>query len=125
VRQVEDDPRVRAPLRRVAKRAAVARHVGGDLDIRPDESRVLRAGVEVKLTKTAFRVPCELAASPDKVLRREALRDRVWGDGYFGDERLVDVHTRRRRTKIEADPAHPRLVVTVRGLGDRLGKRVA
>ena len=51
---------------------------------------------------------------------REALLDRVWGYDYFGDGRLVDVHVRRLRTKVEADPANPRHVVTVRGLGYRL-----
>ena len=48
------------------------------------------------------------------------LLDRVWGYGYFGDGRLVDVHVRRLRTKVEADPANPRHVVTVRGLGYQL-----
>ena len=51
---------------------------------------------------------------------REVLLDRVWGYDYFGDGRLVDVHVRRLRTKVEADPANPRHVVTVRGLGYRL-----
>ena len=50
----------------------------------------------------------------------ETLLDRVWGYGYFGDGRLVDVHVRRLRTKVEADAANPRHVVTVRGLGYRL-----
>ena len=50
----------------------------------------------------------------------DALLERVWGYGYFGDGRLVDVHVRRLRTKIEADPANPRHVVTVRGLGYKL-----
>ncbi len=54
------------------------------------------------------------------VLSREALLDKVWGYDYFGDGRLVDVHIRRLRTKVEADPANPRHVVTVRGLGYRL-----
>jgi DNA-binding response OmpR family regulator len=61
-----------------------------------------------------------LAAHPDKVFSREALLDRVWGYGYFGDGRLVDVHVRRLRTKVEPDPGNPRYVVTVRGLGYRL-----
>jgi DNA-binding response OmpR family regulator len=74
----------------------------------------------VKLTKTEFRLLCELAAAPDKVFSRETLLDRVWGYGYFGDGRLVDVHVRRLRMKIEPDPGNPRYVVTVRGLGYRL-----
>jgi DNA-binding response OmpR family regulator len=54
------------------------------------------------------------------VLSREALLERVWGYGYFGDGRLVDVHVRRLRTKVEGDAANPRHVVTVRGLGYKL-----
>ncbi len=82
--------------------------------------KVLREGVEVHLTKTEFRLLCELAESPGKVLSREALLDKVWGYDYFGDGRLVDVHIRRLRTKVESDAANPRHVVTVRGLGYRL-----
>jgi len=50
-------------------------------------------------------------------MSRPELLERVWGYGYFGDTRLVDVHVGRLRSKIEADPARPVLVVTVRGLG--------
>lgn len=48
------------------------------------------------------------------------LLERVWDRGFFGDERIVDVHMRRLRTKIERDPSDPQIVVTVRGLGYRL-----
>jgi DNA-binding response OmpR family regulator len=125
VDSVELHARIRALLRRTRRTPNAAQHLIGDLDIRPDEGRVLRAGVEVKLTKTEFRLLCELAAAPDKVFSRELLLDRVWGGGYFGDERLVDVHIRRLRTKIEPDPANPRHVITVRGLGYRLDRQVA
>jgi DNA-binding response OmpR family regulator len=114
--------RIRALLRRAGDLAKTTQHIFGTLDIRPDEGRVLREGVEVKLTKTEFRLLCELAAAPDKVFSRELLLDRVWGYGHFGDSRLVDVHIRRLRTKIEPDPANPRHVVTVRGLGYRLDR---
>jgi DNA-binding response OmpR family regulator len=97
-----------------------SRLVFGDLEIVPDEGKVLRAGTEVHLTKTEFRLLCELAQNPGRVFSREQLLDHVWGYGYFGDGRLVDVHIRRLRTKVEADPANPRHVVTVRGLGYRL-----
>jgi DNA-binding response OmpR family regulator len=122
---VELHARIRALLRRTRRTPNAAQHLIGDLDIRPDEGRVLRAGIEVKLTKTEFRLLCELAAAPDKVFSRELLLDRVWGGGYFGDERLVDVHIRRLRTKIEPDPANPRHIITVRGLGYRLDRQVA
>lgn len=113
--------RIRALLRR-AKPAGPGHHklVFGDLEIVPDEGKVLLAKRDLHLTKTEFRLLCELASSPGKVFSRESLLDRVWGYGYFGDGRLVDVHIRRLRTKVEADPANPRHVVTVRGLGYRL-----
>jgi YD repeat-containing protein len=63
---------------------------------------------------------CELAANQNKVLSREQLLDRVWGYDYFGDGRLVDVHIRRLRTKVEPDPALPRHILTVRGMGYKL-----
>ena len=113
--------RIRALLRRIRPSAqGHARLVFGDLELIPDEGKVLRQGVEVHLTKTEFRLLCELAESPGKVLSREALLDKVWGYDYFGDGRLVDVHIRRLRTKVESDAANPRHVVTVRGLGYRL-----
>ena len=90
------------------------------MEVVPDEGKVLRDGDEIHLTKTEFRLICELAQNPGKVLSREQLLDQVWGYGYFGDGRLVDVHIRRLRTKVEEDPANPRHVVTVRGLGYRL-----
>ena len=88
------------------------------LDI--DAGRCHRNGVDQHLTVTEFRLLTELASPPDRVLSRQALLDRVWDRGYFGDERIVDVHIRRLRTKIEVDPSEPRIVVTVRGLGYRL-----
>jgi DNA-binding response OmpR family regulator len=113
--------RIRALLRRA--RPAKPGHpklTFGDLEIVPDEGKVTLAGREVHLTKTEFRLLVELAQNPGRVFSREALLDKVWGYGYFGDGRLVDVHVRRLRTKVEADPANPRHVVTVRGLGYRL-----
>ena len=92
----------------------------GDLEIIPDAGVVKRNGQELHLTKTEFRLLCELAGSPGRVFSREQLLERVWGYDYFGDGRLVDVHVRRLRTKVEADPAHPRYVVTSRGLGYKL-----
>ncbi len=82
---------------------------------------VLRRGdEEVHLTVTEFRLLCEMADVPGHVLSRRTLLERVWDHGYFGDERIVDVHVRRLRTKIEVDPSQPTLLVTVRGLGYRL-----
>ena len=113
--------RIRALLRRIRPVApGHSRLVFGELEIIPDEGKVTRSGEEVHLTKTEFRLLCELAQNPGRVFSRESLLDKVWGYDYFGDGRLVDVHVRRLRTKVEADPANPRHVVTVRGLGYRL-----
>ena len=113
--------RIRALLRR-AKPSATghAKLQFGNLEIIPDEGKVLLDHNEVVLTKTEFRLLCELAHDPGGVFSRELLLDKVWGYGHFGDGRLVDVHIRRLRMKIEVDPANPTHVVTVRGLGYRL-----
>jgi DNA-binding response OmpR family regulator len=113
--------RIRALLRR-------SRHEGedpavlsfGDVEIEPEAGVVRRAGEEVHCTRTEFRLLCELANHPGKVLSREQLLERVWGYDYFGDGRLVDVHVRRLRTKVEPDPASPRFILTVRGMGYKL-----
>ncbi|MEY3977653.1 MAG: DNA-binding response regulator [Actinobacteria bacterium] len=113
--------RIRALLRRI--KTVDHQHqnlVFGDLVIIPEEGRVTLAGEEVPLTKTEFRLLCVLAENPSGVFSRETLLKRVWEYDYFGDGRLVDVHVRRLRMKVERDPAEPRHVVTVRGLGYRL-----
>ena len=92
----------------------------GDVEIEPDAGEVRRGGVEVHCTRTEFRLLCELADHPGKVLSREHLLEQVWGYDYFGDGRLVDVHVRRLRTKVEPDPANPRFILTVRGMGYKL-----
>ncbi len=112
--------RIRALLRRARSDSSPSSMVFGDLEIRPEAGEVLVGGNLIPLTKTEFRLLCELANSPGRVFSREQLLERVWGYDYFGDGRLVDVHVRRLRTKVEADPAHPRYVVTSRGLGYKL-----
>ena len=72
------------------------------------------------MTVTEYHLLRELAASAGQVLSRQTLLERVWDHGYFGDQRIVDVHVRRVRTKIEVDASEPRLLVTVRGLGYKL-----
>ena len=113
--------RIRALLRRVRPSSPGHTHLKfGELEVIPDEGVVRKSGTEVHLTKTEFRLLVELASSPGRVHSREHLLEKVWGYDYFGDGRLVDVHIRRLRTKVETDAANPRHVVTVRGLGYRL-----
>jgi DNA-binding response OmpR family regulator len=87
------------------------------VEIVPEEGVVRRDGAEVHLTRTEFRLLCELAAAPGRLFSREALLESVWGYEYIGDSKLVDAHIHRLRAKIEEDPANPQHVVTVRGLG--------
>ncbi|MEM9712482.1 MAG: response regulator transcription factor [Actinomycetota bacterium] len=113
--------RIRALLRRIRTTEVESANIRlGDLEVLPEQGLVRKGGEEIHLTKTEFRLLCELASTPGKVFSREDLLERVWGYGYFGDGRLVDVHVRRLRTKVETDPAHPRHVVTVRGMGYKL-----
>jgi two-component system, OmpR family, response regulator MtrA len=113
--------RIRSALRRARRPdAAPERLVFGDLEIRPDAGEVRVSGELAQLTKTEFRLLCELATHSGLVLSREQLLERVWGYDYFGDGRLVDAHVRRLRTKIERNPSEPAHLVTVRGLGYKL-----
>jgi DNA-binding response OmpR family regulator len=112
--------RIRALVRRA--RGSVHREpiVVAGLEIAPLEGTVTRDGAPVALTRTEFKLLTELATEPGRVLSREELLDRVWGYDYFGDSRLVDVHVRRLRLKIEPDPSNPTVVTTVRGMGYRI-----
>jgi len=113
--------RIRALLRRTRHdEARPTRIEVGGLEILADEGVVRQEGADVHLTRTEFRLLVELATAEGRVLSREDLLEKVWGYDYFGDGRLVDVHVRRLRTKVEPDPANPRYVVTVRGMGYKL-----
>ncbi len=114
--------RIRALLRRrrPGELARVAVLRAGDVELYPEEDRVLRAGTEVHLTRTEFGLLLELMSACGRVVTREELLRRVWGYDYFGDTRLLDVHVRRLRRKIEHDPDDPRCVLTVRGRGYRV-----
>jgi DNA-binding response OmpR family regulator len=117
--------RIRALLRRTRTTGSDDAIELGAVTVRIAEGRVLRDGVEVSLTKTEFRLLCALAAAKGAVVTREQLLERVWDYDYFGDTRLLDVHIRRLRRKIEPDPAQPTLIITVRGQGYRTGTGTA
>lgn len=93
----------------------------GPVAVHPDEQLATRDGEPVHLTHTEFGLLLELASAAGAVVTREELLRRVWGYDYFGDTRLLDVHVRRLRRKIEHDPDDPRCVLTVRGSGYRIG----
>lgn len=114
--------RVRAMLRRPRTRpdGAAARRFG-DLTIDPPAREVRVAERVVELTATEFDVLATLARSPNVAFSRAQLIESIWGAGWVGDERLVDVHVGRVRRKLGDDAADPRYVRTVRGVGYRMG----
>lgn len=113
--------RVRALLRRAAGSTRAPRVRVGSVEVDAHAGVALRDGEPLALTRTEFRLLCELAAEPGRVLSREDLLERVWGYDYLGDARLVDTHVGRLRRKVEVDPGDPQVVLTVRGMGYRLG----
>lgn len=101
---VDEPPRVFGPLRiDVAAR-----------DVHVDDR-------SVELTRTEFDLLAALSARPRMAFSRQQLIDAVWGEGWVGDEHLVDVHVGHLRRKLGDDPAAPRFVRTVRGVGYRMG----
>ncbi|KXO96470.1 PhoR family transcriptional regulator [Tsukamurella tyrosinosolvens] len=115
--------RVRAMLRRPRSSpdgAAAARRFG-ELTVDP-LAREVRVGERVvELTATEFDVLATLARSPNVAFSRAQLIESIWGAGWVGDERLVDVHVGRVRRKLGDDAGDPRFVRTVRGVGYRMG----
>lgn len=113
--------RLRAALRRARQLEPTERLALGPLQIDIAAHLVLRDGSDLGLTPTEFRLLVELARRPTQVFTREMLLERVWGYGYLGDSRLVDVAVQRLRSKVETDPAEPTLIRTIRGVGYRAG----
>ncbi len=112
--------RVRARLRR-GEEPAPERLTIGDLSIDVAGHSVKRDGQVVGLTPLEFDLLVALARKPWQVFSREVLLEQVWGYRHAGDTRLVNVHVQRLRSKIEHDPEHPEIVVTVRGVGYKAG----
>jgi DNA-binding response OmpR family regulator len=106
-----------------AGRGVVVDSQHGPLVLDAEAGVLLRGSRPVSLTITEFRLLVEFAENRGRVLTRHALLQKVWDRDFFGDERIVDVHVRRLRVKIEQNPGAPDLLVTVRGLGYRLDPR--
>lgn len=123
--------RIRAMLRRprtvgTATEAGVApdQHpprVFGELRIDVASREVFINDQPITLTRTEFDVLAALSARPGVVFSRRQLLDAVWAESWGGNEHLVDVHIGHLRRKLGDDPAAPRYVITVRGVGYRMG----
>lgn len=111
--------RVRAALRREA-RTPHTKIVGGEVVIERTARRAWVRGREVALTQVEFALLEALLRRAGQVSSRRDLLHEVWGPQFFGDDKTLDVHIHRLRSKIERDPAHPVLIETVRGVGYRL-----
>jgi two-component system OmpR family response regulator len=114
--------RIRAMLRRATMtEKASAREEStlrvDDVEIDLARHQVGRGGSPLNLTRKEFDLLAFLVKNRNIVFSREQILEKVWGDDYYGSDRTVDVHIRWLREKIEADPAHPERLVTVRGVG--------
>ena len=112
--------RVRARLRRTDSEPAEMLSIG-DLTIDVPGHEVTRDGVAIQLTPLEFDLLVALARKPRQVFTREVLLEEVWGYRHAADTRLVNVHVQRLRSKVETDPEHPEVVLTVRGVGYKAG----
>jgi phosphate regulon transcriptional regulator PhoB len=110
--------RVKAVLRRSGEKPPVEKILRiGDLEIDRERYTTTIDGKDVKLSATEFKLLLFLAERKGKVFSRNQLLDAVWKDEAFVEPRTVDVHVRRLRAHIERDPANPRYVKTLRGIG--------
>jgi two-component system response regulator RegX3 len=113
--------RVRAQLRRAAKSGALSGSNevlrGGSVELDVDAHEVRVAGEAVPVRPKEFDLLESLMRRRGRLATRETLIDEVWGPDYYGATKTLDVHIKRLRQKLEADPARPRHIVTVRGLG--------
>ena len=112
--------RIRARVRRTETEPAEQLAIG-DVTIDVPAHQVTRAGEQIALTPLEFDLLVCLARKPWQVFTREVLLEQVWGYRHAADTRLVNVHVQRLRSKVERDPEHPEVVLTVRGVGYKAG----
>jgi two-component system response regulator RegX3 len=111
--------RMKAVLRRKIEPSIEADSVlvAGELRLDSDRHQVTLAGKPIAFPLKEFELLELLMENVNRVLTRGQIIDRVWGANYFGDTKTLDVHIKRLRSKIEEDPARPKYIQTVRGLG--------
>jgi two-component system response regulator MtrA len=118
--EVELVARIRARLRRTNGDVTGVLSIG-DLTIDVTAHEVHRGSEIITLTRLEFDLLVALAKDPGRVFTRDALLSEVWGYRHSTDTRLVNVHVQRLRSKIEHDPEHPQIVLTIRGVGYKAG----
>ncbi|HEY4898072.1 MAG TPA: response regulator transcription factor [Solirubrobacteraceae bacterium] len=111
--------RIRAVLRRSRQRARPARVTVGEVTIDTAARQAWLADRELALTRKEFDLLARLARAPGEVVTREDLMSDVWDENWFGSTKTLDVHMTSLRRKLGEDPAAPRHIQTVRGVGFR------
>ena len=112
--------RIRAQLRRAGSAGDRVVRFGEDCELDLERAELRRGGTHVDLTAQEFRILQVFVRSAGRVLSREQLIEAAWGTGVAITDRAVDTHVFNLRRKIEPDPAEPRIILSVRGLGYRL-----
>jgi len=111
--------RIRAIMRRGRSRDAHAILEVGDILLDPDARTVKKAGTEITVAAKEFDLLALLMVNAGRVVRREDIMDEVWDEHWFGSTKTLDVHIAWLRKKLEDDPADPRYITTIRGVGFR------
>lgn len=127
---VELAARVEASIRRATKYSAADASAdpdlrpisAGELVMTPHNFKVMKGAQEIKLTSKEFHMLRLFMEHPTRVYTKAMLYQLVWGEEYFGDDNVINVHMRRLREKIEDDPSQPRYIRTLWGIGYRLGE---
>lgn len=87
-----------------------------------DDFTVSKGGKVIDLTAKEFEILKLLMQNPQRVYTKEQIYSLIWNDAYMGDENAVNVHISRLRNKIEEEPRNPRIIITVWGIGYKLGE---
>ncbi|MFB5676373.1 response regulator transcription factor [Paenibacillus terreus] len=126
---IELSARVQAVIRRATEYADSALNTAGQgvirvgtLSMDPDSFIVTKSGEPLKLTAKEFQILKLFVQYPKRVYTKAQIYNSVWGEEYYGDENVINVHMRRLREKIEDDPSNPKIICTLWGIGYRLGE---
>lgn len=123
---VEVLARIKATIRRTAVYDAASSPletmVAGDLTLNLFDYTVIRNHTKIELTAKEFEILKILMQNPNRVYTKNQLYSLVWHDAYLGDENAVNVHISRLRNKLEEDARHPKYIITVWGIGYKLGE---
>lgn len=126
---IELSARVQAAIRRATEYAESGSSAAGQgiitvgpLSMDPDNFMVTKSGEPVKLTAKEFQILKLFVQHPKRVYTKAQIYNSVWGEEYYGDENVINVHMRRLREKIEDDPSNPKIICTLWGIGYRLGE---